>query len=493
MSTRRTRTVARIAKIPRGSSPDEQPDEPTPVVAAEELETSLSETIDRFLDAAEVASRRLRDQREPKGRAIWTASRVSPRSREEIAAESFDELGNLLRDEIAVVGRFEGDDGIADTEREREIAKGALAVLRKDELQRAASDLKLPKSGNKIDLLNRLVDHLDANPHEVARLISSVERSPSEGRRHAARLFLFDSLPSPDALIETLKPFEERYVRTDLARWFVLEDVEPGDGVITAKGKLRTYDIDVLPQTLDAHQRNSSVELQIKAGESVLHAYSRLEPESMAAVGAFALFVDEVPLSPLERVTARPTWGATAAVDDQTAWLIGLLLGLLEDPNMTLEDVTSASFERPRGEGAPVGRGVPYVASTRLRGQHVLDSQSASRHLASAERLSGVTAMVRFKRTNEESFVSLPVRLAVAPAYVAVMTGFGAAGVEESRRLHRRLEDYVVRQLEEPVTDLQGRVDAVLDAMLGRANASQPPDTADLFARVSRGRVRVDT
>ena len=157
---------------------------------------------------------------------------------------------------------------------------------------------------------------------------------------------------------------------------------------------------------------------------------------------------------------------------------------------MTLSEITSASFERPAGDRSiAAGPGVPHVGSARLRGQHVLDSQSACRHVASGERLRAVTAMIRFQ---SEAAVpaNVPVRFAVESSHVAVMTGFGGLGATASRPFHQMLEAYVADQLLLPTFDAS-EVERVVAEMLMRASQSEAPRVADLFARLP-GRIRVE-
>jgi hypothetical protein len=456
------------------------------VIDSDTLDAELSETIGFFLDAANRAGARLAAHADAQEHDFESRAR-----REQLAAETLTELRDVLRDELTVVSKLDEGRAIEETERQREIAKSALALLHKPELQEAAAALKLPKSGTKADLLERLLERVGADAKKIAGLIGRVERAPTEGRRHAARLFSFDDLPENDDLARTLRAYEQRYVRTDLARWFVLDSATAEDQAVTATGEFRTYEVGVTSDDLEPHPRNFSVALRRVGSEPILRTYARLEPETVSAVEAFGLFTGRLPLPPLAFVARqRPQWRSSVGLDHQTTWLLGVLLGLVDREDVTLEDVTSATFVRPRSDRATVGSEVPHVGSAKLRGQHVLDSQSACRHLMANERLTAVTAMVRF--TTGDAAVRLPVRLAVMPTYVAAMTGFGTAGAKDSRILHRGLEDHLVAQMARPTIDPE-RLESVLAAMSERAAALEPPPAADLFARGGQQKVRLET
>jgi hypothetical protein len=451
---------------------------PAPRLTSEELDARVAETTRMFVDAT------VENGREQN----LEVDEVGARAAEPELARS---LRGIVANELTIVTPLAGPDEIDVAERERQIVRGALAKLTKVELQRGAVEAEVKKSGTKDELLDRLVMRLGTDTRAAALLINSVERHPSQGRRHATRLFPFDDLPAPEALGEQLHPYVQRYVRTDLANWFVLTNLVRSKAELAVAGHLRNYDITVHTTDVEAHGQNHPVEMRVAQADSVLRAQSRHEAEAISGVEAFSYLVDQLPIPPLARVArSQPTWRSAGQLRLQTTWMIGVLLALLDESEMSLLDVTSASFERPRGDRAPtVGSNAPHVGSARLRGQHVLDSQQACRHVAAHEQLAAVAAMVRFRV--DEQHIDLPVRIAVESSYVAVMTGFGGFGAERSLPLHRRLEDFVARQVAAPTFE-GSEVVRVVDAMLARAREAEPPQEADLFARAPSARVRLE-
>jgi len=469
--------VTRIHDISKGRKRRAGSSEP---LVGEDIDARLAETAKLFVDAAWSGED---DEASPPSRR---------RSREEVEAEAFKAMRGFLGDELTIVSKLEGPDGIDPGERERQIARRALSRLTKLELQRAAVSVGLPKSGTKDDLLDRLMLHLGGDTRAVSSLLSSVDRHTREGRRHATRLVPFESLGGPESVWKAIAPYEGRYVRTDLASWFLLNRVSFEDASLVVDGHLRTYDVTLGADDLDPHERDLDVGLVLTGEDSVLRTHSKGEPEAIAAVEAFALLVGDLPLPALAKVArSQPVWGKAGRLRVQTIWMLGVLLGLLDNDDMTLEDVTSASFERSTGDrSGTIGSRVPHVGSAQLRGQHVLDSQSACRHVASGERLRAVTAIVRFV-SDDGTSVRLPVRILVEPSYVAVMTGFGGLGREASRGFHARMEDYLAQEMLEPSFD-PARLERVVDTMLDRASAVEPPEEADLFSRHRDAEIRLD-
>ncbi len=448
-------------------------------IVEEDVEERIAETARMFVNATAEDDAAMRD-----------AERSH--ARQEIEEETFRLMRGYVGDELTIVSKLEGPDGIATEERERQIARRALAKLTKIELQAAAASLGLPRSGTKEDLLDRLVLYLDGDRAAVSTLISATDRHTREGRRHAARLFPFEDLPRSAALAEVLAPYARRYVRTDVASWFVLADVESDEAGLNVGGHFRTYDVSIDPETLREHEHDWDVSLHVRDRQSILRAYARHEAETVAAVEAFSFLAGQPPLPPLALVSRqRPVWGSAVNLSVQTTWLIGLLLSLLEHPEMTLRDVTSATFERPVGDrAAAVAPEVPHVGSARLRGQHVLDSQSACRHVTSGERLRAVTAILRFQ-SGDAAAVNVPVRFAVESTHIGVMTGFGGLGAGATRPFHQMLEDYVAEHLLGPAFDAS-EVQRVVSEMLLRASEREAPRVADLFARLDKGQIRVE-
>jgi hypothetical protein len=445
-------------------------------VRPDELNARLADTAKVFADAAVQA--RPEDEPEP--------------SRDDIQDDVYRAIRALVADELTVVSRLEGPDGIAPEEKERQIVRRALSKLTKTELQSAATSVGLRKSGTKEELLDRLVYHLDGDLGRASSLLNSVDRHAREGRRHVARLFTFEDLAGVDVLARQLEKYQRRYVRTDIASWFVVDDVDVQDLGLDLAGHLRSYDVAIDAVGVRASEREDHVTLALRRDESVLRAHSPREAETVAAVEAFAFLIGEMPLPALAKAAReQPRWGSAGGLRLRTSWLLGFLLGLLDHPAMTLMDVTSASFERSTGDRVePVGADVPHIGSAHLRGQHVLDSQSACRHLASSERLRAVTALVKFTR-GEDTPVTLPVRIVVENSYVAVMTGFGGAGADATRSQHLTLEDYAVSQVRNPEVDAD-RLEEVVEEMFARAVAADPPEAATLFARRQDAKIRLD-
>lgn len=433
------------------------------------------------------------------GEVVQPADTRRRRTRDELAASALRQLRGFLHDEIVLPTRLDEDGAILKDDREREVAKAALAKLKLTELQDALAAKGLSRSGKKAELVERLGLYLEGDLSSVAHLVGNVERHPAAGRRHVGRIYPFDRLPELDKMAETLRAFTGGYVRTGLLRWFVIADVELElhplrrlrEGVVLSlKGSMRTYAVETTEDTVRSDPQSFPVTLNVVGDDATARVRSKDEDEARSAVEAFAYFVDELPRGPLALAAQQsPSWGATAGLTFQSLWLIGLLQTLLTREDMALRDVTSATFERSRKAGA-IGPGDTHVSSARLRGQHVLDSQSACRHLQGGERLAGVTALISFDLGPDQR-IELPVRIAVADTHVAVMTGYGKAGHDTALDLHERLEGFVADQMRDPQFDAD-RLEQTVQTMLARAVDLDPPVAADLFVRATGELVRLE-
>jgi hypothetical protein len=456
---------------------------------SEELDANLHKVVEMLLDAGaradDIVARRIGS--EP---ADETEERP-PRSDE----KTFRALRDYLQDELVVVSELEAGEGIVASERDHEIAKRALATLKLPELRRTAESFGLPKKGNRDAILDRLVRYLEADHQEIARVLLRADRYPHIGRQHASRLFAFDSLVDAPTLASKLNAYAGRYLRTGLAQWFVFEQTVLDGSEFRVDGKLRTYEVDVLAESASSPRLNPvpkdfDVLLRVLDGEPVIRVVARYEAETEAAVSAMTYAVERGPIAPLEKFAAAADWTETGRFSPQTIWLLDVLLTLRDDSDVALEQVTSASFERARSDGGTaLDPSVPHVRSAKLRGQHVLDSQSACRHVMALERLRAVTALVSFPGEGGGRD-RLPVRLVVEKDHIGVMTGFGSAGHEHAERHHRMLEDLIASRVSVPQLD-RDRLVSILEQMRERAEATDAPTEADLFVSVAGGEIEV--
>jgi hypothetical protein len=183
---------------------------------------------------------------------------VSPEAARLAQQRAEDAMRGFLRDELTIVSPLVGQDGIDPQEKERQITRRALSRLSKLELQRAAESAGLRKSGSKEDLLDQLMRDIGDDRSRVSSIVDSIDRNPREGRRHASRLFAFDDLNETAAVARTLAPYEKTYVRTDVARWYVLRSVDLTADVLEIDGETRSYDVS-LDEALSEHRSDLPV------------------------------------------------------------------------------------------------------------------------------------------------------------------------------------------------------------------------------------------
>jgi hypothetical protein len=324
----------------------------------------------------------------------------------------------------------------------------------------------------------------------VAMMVDSIDRHPREGRRHATRLFAFDDLQDVERVGRQLEPYEDSYVRTDVAGWFVLDSVASTPDSVEVTGEMRSYEVS-LDEGLAEQRRDLPVVCALHTQESILRARSNGTAESVSAVEAMAFLLGQMPVPPLAHMSrSAPAWGNAGGLRTQTLWLLGIFLGLLSNDAMELEDVTSVSFERRQPErGIPMTTRTPHVGSAHLHGQHVLDSQTVCRHIESGELLRGASAMVRFS-SDDGSDVTLPVRVSVEGDFVAVMTGFGGHGATKTKLFQRTIESYIATQMLQ-LSIGADRLASVVDQMVDRANSAEPPQEANLFVNSKHATIRV--
>jgi hypothetical protein len=445
------------------------------IVRLEDIDEKLQALARRLADAGRETGEAVLRKRADAGRAVRRIE--TPKFAEQFLAEAREALEDEV--DIARPADFEGD--IEPSEREREIVKKALAHLKLDQLRRVAANQELDYRGNAEEIIERIVDALNADHAAIARLIlANEEPTPERGIAH--RLFpVLGSTVDADTADRRLTYYARRYIRTGIARWFVFGAPERRGNAVMLDGMHRTYRVEPLEDE-DFFELTSvpdalPVRVRLEDGGMFVEARASGATEARAAAQAVMKVLGLRPWPGLP-IETTPREGHLMRWDHRSVFMASLLQNELNTEGISILNLTSAHFATGEtGTGADLR---PTVRSVRFEGAHLLDSKPAAELLIEGRALVGISLLVRFSPTANETFV-LPIQISLERDYVTVLTGFGTERHDVANILQVELVKRVKGALSAPLKN-EEQLNALAGAMAQMLRTTGPVQRATLFA-----------
>lgn len=447
------------------------------VIRQEDLDDHLRrivETAEEFGRQAEQAARETDDR---------IVARRLP-NKPDLTDTLITRLREVLEDEIVVAKPATGEALIEEREKEREIAKRALAHIKLPRLREIAEDLNLPKGGTLDDVADRVVRAFKGDRAEIARLVVTYESEPPPERRFTTRLFqIWEAPDDVTATAERVRLFARRYIRTGIARWFIIDDVTQAGTTMLMKGIFRFYRADATKQdeeyTLWADPDSASARLRLRTGETSTEVEAKGDRESRAIISAFQhasglRWRDTLPVS------QRTPEGELQGWEPRSVLMVDLLNARFGSDSIEIFNLNVAGFETAPASRDEEDSTRPSVRSVRFQGRHLLDSRTACELLVRGQGLVELGALVRYTADAENSYV-LPVTLRLERDHATVMTGFGAHPVQAARDLQDLIVAGVRRSFRGGLMD-EASLRQLAQEIRTRAEQDEPVNRATIFA-----------
>lgn len=446
-----------------------------PVVREEEVDEKLKDLAEQLREAGRKTGETVLERRASKGKAVRRIP--TPKFTDEFVAQA----RAALEDEVKIARPADFPEDIEPKERDREIVKKALARLKLEQLRRVAANQELDYRGNSEEIIERIVDALNADHAAIARLILENEE-PRPERGVADRLFpILGSTVGVSDAIETLGYYARRYIRTGIARWFVFGTPERRNDTVVVEGVYRTYRVEPIEDEdffdLTSVPDALPVRIRIEDGSMFIETRATGARESRAAAQAVMKVLGLRPWPGLP-IETKPREGALMHWDHRSVFMASLLQNELNSNGINILNLTSAHFET--GEAGTGSDLRPNVRSVRFEGAHLLDSRPACELLVEGRALVGISLLVRFTPQPGQSFV-LPISVSLERDYVTVLTGFGTERHEVANDLQRELVKRVERALGEPLKD-EAALNRLAEQIRKMLRSSAPVERAVFFA-----------
>lgn len=405
-----------------------------PIVRLEDIDQRLERLAKTLAEEGRRVGEAAQAKRLAAGKVVRTIETPS------FADEFLAEAREALEDEIDIARPADFEDDIEPGERDREIGKKALAVLKLDQLRKVASYQELDYRGEKEEVIERIVRALDADWGKIARLVLENEE-PRPERGVADRLFpILGTTVNVNAAHRVLLNYADRYIRTGIARWFVFGTSDPRGERLWLDGTFRTYRVDPIADDDDFFELNTvpdALPVRVRLDEGGMFVQTRAPgtTESRAAARAIMKVLGLRP-SPGLPIDTTPRGGALMRWDQRSVFMAAFLQNELNRDGIEVLNLTSAHFET--GEPTTGEDLRPNVRSVRLEGAHLLDSKTAGELLVDGRGLVGISLLVRFRPNRDERFV-LPIQISLEREHVAILTGYGTERHEVALDLQREL------------------------------------------------------
>ncbi len=445
------------------------------LIRSEDLDQRLSEILERAAEVGrEAETAALGTRAHEPGEISRPPSQISD-------GQLLVDLREGLEDEVLIARAAQGEAVIDEREEHREIAKRALIHIKLPQLRVIAEDIGLPRGGKLEDVADRIVRAYDADEEEIARLIVAYETEPPPERRFTTRLFrISDSLDARiDATADRIRLFAHRYVKTGIARWFVIENVDERVGAIRMSGTYRFYNADAEQRDdeyrLRAERASAPAQLTLLAGQTVVDVETKGVAEGRAMMDAFA-HASGIRRPSVFSLNLPALQGEIAHWDSASVFMTDVLTSQFRTPDVEIANLAMVGFEMGEQE---TSASRPMVRSVRFQGQHLLDSQTACELLTRGQRMTEWTAMVRFRPDAENAYL-LPVTVRLERDHLAVMTGFGAHPPNVARQLQMEVVRRLGSRLEHGVSD-RGELYRVAEQIRERAEERGPVERATIF------------
>ena len=147
-----------------------------PIKKSDEVEAKLLELASMLIEEGRSSGEAVLERQKQAGKVVRNC-------RPRVSSEEFlQEARRALEDEIHIARPAEFEEDIDPNERDRELAKKALAHLRLSQLKDIATTMALDHRGTEEQVVDRLARALGSDPVEIARLRPSQRGgSPREG------------------------------------------------------------------------------------------------------------------------------------------------------------------------------------------------------------------------------------------------------------------------------------------------------------------------
>lgn len=396
---------------------------------------------------------------------------------------ALEQLKEALEDEVVLARTAQGAAVIEEREEHREIAKRALVHIKLPVLRQIAENMGLPASGTLDEVADRIVRAYKMDERAIAELVVTYEAEPPPERRFTTRIFhLSDEPPDVGALAARIELFTNRYIRTGIARWFVIEKVAL-DPLLTMRGTFRFYRADAEEEEeqyrLRADRDSATASLTLQPTRKMTEVEAKAEGESRAIMAAFERasnlrWRDSLPLA------ATLPEGPLFAWDPRSAFLVDLLNTRFGRNDVEIFNLNVAGFQTRRERASADTESTrPAVRAVRFQGQHLLDSRTACELIIGGQGLVELGMLVRFRPSADENHL-LPLTLRLERDHALVATGFGANPPQAARMLHRVVLGGVERAFGAGFLD-ESRLRLVASQIAQRAATDEPVTRATMF------------
>jgi hypothetical protein len=339
-----------------------------------------------------------------------------------------NEIVSALEDEVMPATEAVSEHGILDWELQREVAKKALVGLKLHKLKELAAEMRLDKRGRSEEIADRIARRYRYDEQQIAQLILDNEEEPEPDRGHVDRIFPLAEAPNVESVETRLEPIIGRYVRVGVARWFVFEDLRRSGTRLRLRGALRTYrtfvtseetevegEAPVAVARLNASPSEASVELELVDGLKTLRVRSTAPAPARAASMALAVATECRRLGHLP-FAAGGFEGPLGTFAQSTIFMLDFVYERLAKAGVHDRNLTVARFEIEKRDGSAstAEEERPTLREVRFEGDHLLDSATACRLIATEGRaLIDLSVRVSI-RSHDDELVRFPVRLGLA-------------------------------------------------------------------------------
>ncbi|HYP56032.1 MAG TPA: hypothetical protein VEQ41_07005 [Solirubrobacterales bacterium] len=385
----------------------------------------------------------------------------------------------ILADEMVIFTPARTGIGIPQEEKDREVAKRALARLKLTELREIAEREGLSPDGAFEQVAQRISEHHENRGSEIARLVLAYEEEVPE-RGFTTRLLPLFEPPSLEQVATRLAVARGRYVRIGIARWLVVRGLEARVDEVNLDGELRYYT--VYPKCeYDAYEladkpREAHVDVRFRQGARWMEISSRIghgvnamgmaleQAAGLRSAGGLEIGM-EIPEGPL------------LAWDPRTAFMVAFLARELVRAPVSLLDLAMVQFETQAS--APDNPRRPAVRSVRLGGQHLMSSRPACELVVAGRALVTIQARIAVV-LEDESEVVCPIRVELNDEFATLHTGFTDVPVAKTRQAHELLLGRLRQALDNPRYARSAAVGRLAIQVRGRAS-EENPEEADIL------------
>jgi hypothetical protein len=369
-----------------------------------------------------------------------------------------DSLQAVMEAEVIVAKPAAGEAVIERNEQDREISKRALMHIRLPQLRVIAEGLGGRRGGGLEDVLERIVRAYGSDQEKIARLVVEYEAEPPPERRWTTRLFhLTASEPDLTSTATRAELFTRRYMRTGVARWFVIDDLDWSWQRLSMSGTFRYYKADATQEDdeyrLVANAADAPARLRLEADQTSVEVDARGPTESRAIMAAFqhatGLRWRKEPPFP-----GHFAAGELLRWDVRSVFFLDLLSARFRSDAIEIFDLRSAGFQAATGPelSSQDDDQSPAIKSIRLEGRYLFDSKAACEQLVAGQALIELGLVIRFRPSAEQD-VLIAVTIRQERDHTTVMTAYGVVDPAVARQLHLLLIEGVRQTFERGLRD----------------------------------------